>query len=380
MSDGKRIRLLLIALLLVIFSGCGSSRAQSTGEETDSQWTSLGNMDLQYATEFSVEYFEEGASLVKISDERTYLVLEEDAERPEKIDPDWTVLQKPLKDLDVVSSAAMDYFVKLDALDQVAFAGLPAEKWTIPEVITAMEDGQIRYGGKYSAPDFEALRASECPLAIENTMITHAPDILEQLEQMGIAVLVDCSGNEASPLGRMEWIRLYGLLMDKEEEADALFQAQEEIFRSLTDLPETGKTVAFFSVTDQGEAVIRTGRDYITSMIGTAGGDYLFKDFESAGRTNSGTETIAMELFYKTAKNADILIVHSTLTSGVGTLEDLMEKSPVFQNMKAIREGNVYITEDNLYQSSMELGDITLEMHRLFSGEDSDMRYFRKLD
>lgn len=378
MKIRNKIILLLAVMVILLLAGC-SRRGTEEQPDPSIQWTSLGEMELDYAQEFSVGQFEEGYSLVRIADNRTYLVVEEGAAVPENLDPDWIVLQKPLRDIDVVSSAAMDYFLKLNALDQVSFAGLPVEKWELPEIVSAMEQGTIRYGGKYSAPDYEMLRKSECPLAIENMMITHTPDVMEQLERMGVAVLVDCSSNESSPLGRLEWIRLYGLLTDKEEEADALFRAQEEIFRSLADLPETGKTVAFFSVTDQGEAVIRTGSDYIAAMIETAGGEYVFSDFVPTRTTISSTETIAMERFYKTAKNADLLIVHSTLTSGVETLEDLKGKSPVFQNMKAVQEGNVYITEDSVYQSSMELGDFTMEMHRLFSGDDSEMTYLRKL-
>ena len=89
--------------------------------------------------------------------------------------------------------------------------------------------------------------------------------------------------------------------------------------------------------------------------------------------------TIAMEQFYKTAKNADILIVNSALTDHCDTLEELKGKSPMFQNMKAVQNGSVYITEDSLYQSSMELGDITDEMHRLIQGQDEGLVHFRKL-
>ncbi len=51
----------------------------------------------------------------------------------------------------------------------------------------------------------------------------------------------------------------------------------------------------------------------------------------------------------------------------------------MFQNMKAVQSGSVYITEDSLYQSSMELGDITDEMHRLIQGQDDGLVHFRKL-
>ena len=51
-----------------------------------------------------------------------------------------------------------------------------------------------------------------CGLAIENTMISHTPEVKEQLEKFGIHVLVDYSSYEPEPLGRTEWVKLYGLL------------------------------------------------------------------------------------------------------------------------------------------------------------------------
>lgn len=73
------------------------------------------------------------------------------------------------------------------------------------------------YAGKYNAPDYELILSKSCDLAIESTMIHHAPEVKEQLEQLGIPVLVERSSYESHPLGRMEWLKLYGVLLGKEE-------------------------------------------------------------------------------------------------------------------------------------------------------------------
>ncbi len=87
-----------------------------------------------------------------------------------------------------------------------------------------MQAGQIAYAGKYSAPDYERILAAGCGLAIENTMIYHTPEVKEQLEQFGIPVLVERSSYESGPLARMEWIKLYGILLGKEEQAEQVFE------------------------------------------------------------------------------------------------------------------------------------------------------------
>ena len=89
-----------------------------------------------------------------------------------------------------------------------------------------MENGEISYAGKYSAPDYERIVSANCGLAIENTMIYHTPEVKEQLEKFGIPVLVERSRYESDPLARMEWVKLYGILFDKEAEAETFFNEQ----------------------------------------------------------------------------------------------------------------------------------------------------------
>ena len=85
--------------------------------------------------------------------------------------------------------------------------GLRAEDWYVEEARTAMEQGELLYAGKYSGPDYELLLAQGCTLSIQNTMIEHAPEVREKLQDLGIAVLEDYSSYEAHPLGRCEWIK-----------------------------------------------------------------------------------------------------------------------------------------------------------------------------
>lgn len=380
MADKKKKiihRIPIVLALLLLLTGCGTGAGKDN--RTLEGMEKIGELPLQWAEGFSVDRYEDGYDVIHVSDGRTYLVIPEKGAVPDSVPKDWTVLQKPLQNIDVVSSAAMDVFLKLDAMECVRFSGLPEDQWYLPEVRGAMAEGKILYGGKYSAPDYEQLRSHQCGVAVENTMIYHSPEVVEQLESLGIPVFIDCSSGEEAPLARMEWIRLYAILMDREELADKLLAEQSNYFRKLEEIPPTGKTVAFFSVNHSGEVVVRTNTDYLVSMLETAGGNYVFSDLEIKGDHIASTTTIAMEKFYKTAKNADILIVNSALTDHCDTLEELKGKSPMFQNMKAVQNGTIYITEDSLYQSPMELGDITDEMHRLILGQDEGLTHFRKL-
>lgn len=76
-------------------------------------------------------------------------------------------------------------------------------------------------------------------------MIYHTPEVKEQLEKFGIPVLVERSSYETDPLARMEWVKLYGILLGKQQEAEQLFDTQVQRVAPLENQQPTGKTVAF---------------------------------------------------------------------------------------------------------------------------------------
>ena len=254
----------------------------------------------------------------------------------------------------------------LDALDSVAFSGTKAEGWYLPAVQQAMEEGKIAYAGKYSAPDYETILAADCGLAIENTMIYHTPEVKEQLEKFGVPVLVERSSYESGPLARMEWVKLYGILLGKTNEAERVFADAEQRIAPLADEAPTGKTVAFFSITSNNLATVRKGGDYVAEMIKMAGGSYAFADLTDSGN-NLATVNISLEDFYAGAKDADVLIYNSTIEGELRSIDELIAKCPMLADFKAVQSGNVWCTAQSLFQQSMELPDLILDMNKVFT-------------
>ena len=76
-------------------------------------------------------------------------------------------------------------------------------------------------------------------------------------------------------LGQMEWIRLYGVLTGKEEEAEQSLSENMNVVSDVLDMGPSGKTAAFFYVTNSGSVNVRKNGDYIAKMIALAGGTYV---------------------------------------------------------------------------------------------------------
>ena len=379
----KRGMVLLLSLLLLLTAACSPGEGGADGERNTDISAGLeyeDSMELLYAEKFSVDYYTGGFSLVTVNGSERYLVVPEGKESPGDLAEDITVLYQPLDRIYLVASAVMDMFISMDSLDVIRFTGTKAASWYLEEAREAVETGNILYAGNYSAPDYEQILAEGCDLAIENTMVYHTPEVKEQLEKFGIPVMVDYSSYETEPLGRTEWVKLYGLLADREEEAAEAFAGQQEAFASIGDAEDTGKTVAFFYITSSGEVNVRKASDYLPKMIELAGGHYVFSDLGAEDDTASSTVSLQMEEFYAAAREADYLIYNSTIDGELSSVEELFGKSELLENFKAVREGNVYCTTGDLYQSSMELGTMIADIHGMLNGEEDGLTYLYRLD
>lgn len=353
----------LIPAAALALSGCGSKTEPANTESL----VFSHHYQLDYAQQFTADCYEGGYTMVSIPDSgQKFLVVPQDAAEVDSLPADVTVLRQPVENIYLVSTSVMDLILHLDALDSVTLSGTRAEGWYLPEAKQAMEEGRIAYAGKYSAPDYEQILAANCGLAIENTMILHTPEVKEQLEHFGIPVLVERSSYESGPLERMEWIKLYGILLGKEDTAEQVFAAQEAAIAPLLEQEPTGKSCAFFSLSSNNLATVRKGSDYVAKMIEMAGGAYVFSDLTDNGNSLA-TMNLPLEDFYAGAKDADVLIYNSAIEGTIASVSQLTEKFPLLAEFKAVQNGQVWCTSQSLFQQSMELADLILDMNKVFT-------------
>ena len=340
-----------------------------------------GRMKLDYANQFSVDYYEGGYKLISLADGSRFFIVPEGKTLPAGADKVATPLYQPVKNIYLAATSAMCLFDSLGRLDAIKLSGAKAEGWYIPKARKAMEEGKILFAGKYNAPDYELITASRCPLAIESTMIGHALNIKKQLEQLDIAVLVDQSGHEVHPLGRSEWIKLYGALLNEEDKADSVFSKQAGYLDSVKDSAPSGKKVAFFYVNSSGKIIARRSGDYVSRMIALAGGKYIFDNLgDDSGRM--ATVSLEPEFFYSEAKDADIIIYNATIADEISTISQMVGKSPLLADFKAVKTGNVWCTTKNMYQETTELGQMINNLHEIFSDSSaalSKLPFFYRL-
>lgn len=379
----RSIFVLLLIMMCIMFTGCGNTDNEDSSESGVMKnnppqiegLTYESSMEPEYAEGFEVYYYNDGYAVIDVFSSQQYLIIPEGMEVPDEVPEDMIVIQKPVDNIYLAASSCMALFDSLDALDSIRFSGTDADGWYIENAAAAMEDGRILFAGKYSQPDYEGLVDGGCGLAIESTMLMHSPEVMEKISELGIPVFIDYSSYESHPLGRTEWIKLYAVLVDKQEEAVNFFAQQEQIVDGLADFKNTEKTVAFFYINSTGQVVVRSSDDYIPKMIEIAGGRYVFSDLTN-NDNDMASMKISMEQFYDMAVEADYLIYNATIENPLRSIDELKGKSDLFDEFKAVKNGNVWTTDKYMYQATDITGELINDINIMLTDGDSDKMTF----
>ena len=369
--------LFLIGLLGLCSCGSPSSDLK---EQNNSELVFEKREELQYAENFTIDCYEGGYRLLTIKDGTRLFVVPEGKNVPKYLEEDVMVVRQPVRNLYLVASAVMDMFDTLNALDSIRLSGQKEENWYVESAGEAMTSGKMIYAGKYNKPDYELLVSENCSLAIENMMISHSPEVIEMLKAFDIPVMIEYSSYESHPLGRVEGIKFFGSLVGKEAEAEKAFAEQLAILEQVTAEEKTEKTIAFFFVTSNGLIQVRQSSDYVPKMIELAGGKYIFEDL---GDPESGRSTMNMQIeeFYDKAKDVDYIIYNSSIDGGIMSVEELLDKCAVLEDFKAVKEGNVWCTTNDMYQQSMSIGYLIKDIHSMLNGaSETEMEYLFHLE
>ena len=373
MLRNKCLYILSLIFITALLASCAVKNTIPESMAEIDGHTFTERVENKYAGQFAIDRYTDGVSVIHTA-AASYLILPEAMDAPADT-KGMRVIQKPLKNVYLAASADMDFFSALGCMNALRFSAVKTDDWSIDSARDAMENGDILYAGKYREPDYELLLSGGCTLSIESTMIEHTPEVKEKLEELGITVFVDYSSYETHPLGRCEWIKVYGEMLDSPGKAEELFNQQLD---EIPDKTDTGKKVVYFYINSNGQAVTRKPGDYVTKMIELAGGENVFKNI--GDDTKASAVTLEMEDFYAGASDADYIIYDTAIGGELTSVQSLTEKNALLADFKAVKESRVWCTGSNLFQSVMESGAIIREFNEIFTGnaEGKTLKYLYK--
>lgn len=393
----KIFRSLVLLCCILFFTACGTKEPSAdfadtadTTEENEPQEKKEEDIsydNLVFTTYLQPEYAEQfkieksGEYLrVLIAEKEQYLVIPEGLKKPQNTPDNLVIMQKPFDCTYLSASSVFDLMKEVKSLKNIRFSGIKEQDLFIDEAVNKLKSGEMLYAGKYSAPDYEMLLQEGCNLAIESTMIYHNPETKEKLEDLGIPVFVEHSSYESHPLGRLEWMKLYGVLFDEEALAMESFENEKNRILPILEQEKNGCRAAFFHVNSNGTITVRKPGDYIAKMIELAGGEYAFSALLAEEENALSTMNIQVEDFYLYAKDADVLIYNSTIEGELFSLSDFLKLNEIFSDLKAVKENRVYCTGKNFFQETTGIGAFVEDLNTIFRDSDETLHYMWRLE
>ena len=347
----KAILVLTIVLSAVfVMAGC-TSQAGSGGKK--------GELEALYAKNFSIEYLDDGVILVVDGKDRQTLLVPDGAKTPTGYDDAQVINGKPEK-LFIGSTTHSSYLRALgdDTFDKVVgVSTYDVGKGQIEQIDSRMTAGKIKFMGKNSALDYEALVSAGVDLAFIS--YTDYDTVGPKLQELGIPFIVDSSGLETTVLGRMEYTKLFAAFLGKETEAntqiDNAAKHLEEIKKSVAGLEKPPVVGGYIY---DGQVLVRGGGSYMADIYNIVGADYVYKDFQTS---DPGNSYVTYEDFYARGTTAKYFFYEPMGQKVFANTGEIFESASLVAELPAVTAGNVWAFQPNWFQSVDKLDDIVAD-------------------
>lgn len=243
-------------------------------------------------------------------------------------------IQVPIKEIVVTSTTHIPMVELLN--EESSIVGFPHTTYISSEKTrTLIDAGKIKEIGKESSLNTEILLDLQ-PELVVGYSITSADKSLTTVQKSGISVIYNGDWLEETPLGRAEWIKFFGVLYNKEKQADNIFNAIETNYLKAKKiaLKATVKpTILSGAIMSKDIWNLPAGESFVAQFLKDANLNYLWKD--SKGK---GSLSLSFESVFDTGRNADFWIAPGYFSSK----EQLLQSNQIYAEFTAFKNDRIY--------------------------------------
>ncbi len=386
----------LLLLTLLLLTACHTRTPNEPLAETSAA--------THYAALLQMQDLADGMTLVRILNpwqtDRTamqYLLVPEGAaetladEKVDEIEEQFgrvQTLTTPVPRQTLTASCYADLFVQLDATQ---FIGVMCDAEYIhnEQIVKALADGSIADGGSSMNPNAEVITAAHSE-AIWLTPYEAGSQAVISAVLPQLPVIYCADYQENTPLGRAEWMRFFGRLVNRGREADSLFAVVATHMAALADTTRISEGEAGASAIKNDRPMLLCDLPYGATWYVPGGRSTMSWLYQDAGfrypwsdDTHGGSLALSMEAVFDRARTADCWIFKYFDPDGDWTSATLRDQNRLFEHIKAMADGNIFgcnTANSDYFEVTPFRPDMMLaEMRHIRRGEDDSLRFFRRL-
>jgi len=244
------------------------------------------------------------------------------------------IIEVPLTKIVVTSTTHIPMVELLN--EEATVIGFPYSKYVSSEKTRQLIDsGNITEIGKENSLNTEILLDLE-PEIVVGYSVSSADKSLTTIKKAGINVIYNGDWLEETPLGRAEWIKFFGVLFNKEKQADSIFKIIETNYLEAKKIALTAikkPTILSGAIMSKDIWNLPAGNSFVAQFLKDANLDYLWKN--SKGK---GSLSLSFESVFDKGVNADFWIAPGYFS----TKEQLLNSNQIYTKFKAFENGNIY--------------------------------------
>lgn len=252
--------------------------------------------------------------------------------KPKVIPSGYDFIQTPIKDLAVLSATQIGMLSKLNEIGRIS--AVSSRKYIYnSNILNSIDQGKVKDLGDESLIPAESIISSGSKFLFYSDFGQPFPHA-DQLKKMGITIIPNPDWREIHPLGKAEWIKLFGYLTGKEIEANDIFKETEKEYLRLTAIAKKQKEKpTLISGNMLGDVWwAPSGESYNSKIFHDAGGSYIYKSTKGTGSIERTAEQIMIE------NNS----TQFWFNPGFSTKNEILKNSPKLKHLPLLKGKNIY--------------------------------------
>lgn len=290
-------------------------------------------ISLKYAKGFSIEHYKDYIKLIihtpyQNSTEKFEYFLSNPNQKGNS-----KTIKTPIKSVVVTSTTHIPMLELLQA--ETNLIGYPNTKFVSSKKTRKLIDsGLIKELGNEENINTELLLELQ-PDVVVGFSINSNSKMFNTIQKMNIPVLFNGDWLEETPLGRAEWIKFFGVLFDKEKEADSIFNSIEKNYLEAKQiaLKSINRPTIISGGLFKDIWNLPAGGSFEAAFLKDANTNYIWKDSKGKGSLSYNIENV-----FEKGKDADIWLSPGFYKN----LEELEKVNGVYSQFKAYKNNHIY--------------------------------------
>ncbi|HOX75120.1 MAG TPA: ABC transporter substrate-binding protein, partial [Bacteroidales bacterium] len=225
-----------------------------------------------------------------------YYLVKDEAVRKLKVDPS-RIINVPVKRIICMSTTHLAMIRALE--EESGITGVSGSGFVYDEVISKrIQDGLINDIGYDSGINSELIIKSSPDLVMVYGIGSESAGYISKIYELGTKVMYNADYLETDPLGKAEWIKVFGALFSKEKLADSLFSGIESEYIGIKEYISANvvtEPAVLLGLPFRDTWYISPGNSYISRLIEDAGGKYIWESTESTVSMPYGLENVYLK-------------------------------------------------------------------------------------